>query len=344
MIRELVAQGNTFLNAFGSKDSANLGMSPRNLVHNLPHVDYNDLKYEFGQYVQLHITKDPTNTMKSCTIRAIVLGPRMIQGCYNFMSLETGAQIDGRVVALPSITNNVIHRVEALGQSQKQPFQISKMLQYEWRSSVTIDENDTIIAEDAPAAPQGILPCPIAQLGLPDLVDPLGFLQPNLVRGNPPQGVMIAGGNNVHLNDDILVPPQQLDAADSHPSNDLDATIFAQDASNDNFVLDNSFTREENQREPLFEPTFEPEGNQGADNQGVETQEVENQGAESQGASLETSDARDNSSEDSDISYNESSNGSSFKEIQEGRDVKQQRRGDYFKQPSKSEYGRGKRD
>jgi len=90
MVREIVKQGNEFLNAFGTKDSISDGLSPRNIIDNLPHVDYNDLKYEFGQYVQLHVTEKLANTMKSRTIGAIVLGPRRIQGQYNYMSLETG--------------------------------------------------------------------------------------------------------------------------------------------------------------------------------------------------------------------------------------------------------------
>ena len=78
MVRELISQGNTFLNAFGSNDSIADGLSPRNIIDNLPHIDYNDLKYEFGQYVQLHVTEKVTNTMASRTIGTIVLGPKLI--------------------------------------------------------------------------------------------------------------------------------------------------------------------------------------------------------------------------------------------------------------------------
>ena len=90
MIRELVKQGNEFLNAFGTKYSVSDGWSPRNITDNLPHVDYNNLKYEFGQYVQLHVTQKVTNSMKSRTIEAILLSTRSIQGHYNHMYLETG--------------------------------------------------------------------------------------------------------------------------------------------------------------------------------------------------------------------------------------------------------------
>ena len=89
MIRELVKQGNEFQNAFGTEDSVSDGLSPRNIIDNLPHVDYNNLKYEFGKYIQLHVTQKVTNTMKSRTIGAIVLSSRWIQGQYNYMSLDT---------------------------------------------------------------------------------------------------------------------------------------------------------------------------------------------------------------------------------------------------------------
>ena len=91
---------------------------PRNIIDNLPHIDYNDLKYEFGQYMQLHVTQRFTNTMKSRTVGAIVLGPRDIRGTYNYMSLEIGEKIDGRVVAELPITEDVIRRVEQLGEDQ----------------------------------------------------------------------------------------------------------------------------------------------------------------------------------------------------------------------------------
>ena len=80
MIRELVKQGNEFLNSFRTKFSVSDELSPQDIINNLPHVDYNNLKYKFGQYVQLHVTLNVKNTMKIRTIGAIVLSPRRIQG------------------------------------------------------------------------------------------------------------------------------------------------------------------------------------------------------------------------------------------------------------------------
>ena len=162
MVRELIEQGNAFLNAFGTKDNMAQGLSPRNIIDNLPHIDYNDLKYEFGQYVQLHVTQKFTNTMKSRTIGAIVLGPRDIRGTYNFMSLETGEKIDGRVVAELPITEDVIRRVEQLGEEQNQPVRASRMLQYEWRPGIGIAQDDHE-PEQQGEGNEGIIPEPIDQ-------------------------------------------------------------------------------------------------------------------------------------------------------------------------------------
>ena len=85
MLRELLQQSNSFLNAIGPIDAIGAGLSPRNIIDNLPNIDYNHLKYEFGQYVQLHVNQRFTNTMHSRTIGAIVLGPRDIRGQYNYI-------------------------------------------------------------------------------------------------------------------------------------------------------------------------------------------------------------------------------------------------------------------
>ena len=139
MVWELILQVNLFLNAFGSNDNLGDGLSARNIIENLPHVDYNDLKYKFGQYVQLQVNEKVTNTMLSRKIGEIVLSPRQIQVQYNLMYLETVAKIDGRVVAILPLIQKVVNRVEKLGLNQEQPFRASKMLKYEWRPGVAIE-------------------------------------------------------------------------------------------------------------------------------------------------------------------------------------------------------------
>ena len=187
MIREIIKQGNAFLNAFGSKDSVGDGLTPRNIIDNLPHVDYNDLKFELGQYVQLHIQEKITNTMKSRTIGAIVLGPRNIRGRYNYMSLETGAQIDGRVVAELPLTVEVIERVESFGLKQAQPYRASKMLKYEWRPGTTIGNDDAIIHIEDEQNVDNIVPDPIMPDVQPAGPNPFDVNTP-VVEGLAPQG------------------------------------------------------------------------------------------------------------------------------------------------------------
>ena len=145
MLQELIRMGNTILNAFGNYASITKGLSPRNIIDNLPHINYHHLKYEFGQYVQLHITQAITNTMHTRTIGAIVLGPRDIRGRYNFLSLETGKPINGRVVAVLPLTQDVIHTVKQFGVAQQQPLRESKMLQYEWRPGIPIADDDRAV-------------------------------------------------------------------------------------------------------------------------------------------------------------------------------------------------------
>jgi len=169
MVREIILQGNTFLNAFGNGNMVASGLTPRNIIDNLPHVDYNDLKHEFGEYVQLHVTErnQRTNTMRTRTVGAIVLGPRKITGKYNYMSLESGSQIDGRVTPgqLP-ITNDVIERVETFGRQQRQPFRMSRTLIFEWRPGNPIGDEDAFVIQNEPQAQQVVIPGPI------DITDP----------------------------------------------------------------------------------------------------------------------------------------------------------------------------
>ena len=141
---------NEFLNDFGTKYSVSDGLLPQNIINNLPHVDYNDFKYEFGKYVQLHVTLKVTNTMKIRTIGGIVLITRRIQGHYNYMSLETGEKIDGKVFAVLIITDDIIQRVETIGKIQQQTFRASRMLHYEWRPvhAIAADDANTDVPED----------------------------------------------------------------------------------------------------------------------------------------------------------------------------------------------------
>lgn len=155
-------------------------MSDRNIIDNLPHVDYNDLKYEFGKYVQLQVTEKVINKMMSRTIGAIVLSPRQIQGQYNFMSLETGSKIDGRVVAILPLIPELVDRVEKLRLDQEQPFRVSKMLKYEWRPGVAIENEDAAIED------QDISNNKITLIDPPHIVQDIPEAGPNPLAISPP--------------------------------------------------------------------------------------------------------------------------------------------------------------
>lgn len=58
------------------------------------------------------------------------------------MSLETGREIHGRVVAELPITREVISRVEELGKQQDQIIPTTSLLRYEWRPGKPIASKD----------------------------------------------------------------------------------------------------------------------------------------------------------------------------------------------------------
>ena len=308
MVRELIMQGNEFLNAFGTKDTIADGLSPRNIIDNLPHVDYNDLKYEFGQYVQIHVTEKVTNTMKSRTIGAIVLGPRKIQGRYNYMSLETGVVIDGRVVAVLPLTVAVIERVESLGQKQDQPFRASKMLKYEWRPGNAIGDDDVIVTLEDENRQIGIIPEPINQ-DMPAVgPNPFALHPGTIAEGLAPQGAL--DNDDDDDDDDDHRPIRQM---------------------------------EENQGAPVAENQGAPEvqGAPVAENQGApEVQGAhENQGAPEEVETL-PSDSEDGDNDDSMLSYDSSSE---EEDEPDSRKDERERRSTHF-DTNTEDFGRGKRD
>lgn len=312
MVREIIKQGNEFLNAFGSGHTIGHGLTPRNIIDNLPHVDYNDLlKYELGEYVQLHVTERVTNTMRSRTIGAIVLGPRNLTGRYNFMSLETGAIIDGRVVAQLPITSAVIARVEELGQAQQQPFRASRMLQYEWRPGTPIANDDAFIIQHEGAPHPAIIPDPIApepaiaQVELPDA-------GPNPFTAAP---TMDAGTGA----EEELEPPQpQVDTAINQVNN-----------FNDNIVHPTPMLEEQTADENNIDEIDEDEPTPTVENQGAdEATMIEDQGAQNE-------DKVDKREDEADLGD---------EEVMKRREEEKKRRASHFEVDTSGNSGRGKRN
>ena len=139
---------------------------------------YNYLKYELGKYIQLHVTQNVTNTMKIRTIEAIVLSTRRIKGQYNYMCLETGENIDGTVLGVLTITDNVIQRVETLGKTQQQRLRASRILQCEWGPGYAVAADDANL--DVPEDDKHILvPYPVEQQYIVQDSNPFSILANN---------------------------------------------------------------------------------------------------------------------------------------------------------------------
>jgi len=79
------------------------------------------------------------------------------------VSLETGEKIDGRVVVVLLITDDVINRVEAFGKTQNQPFRASRMLQYEWRPGQAMDADDADFTVGECDENNLLVPAPVVQ-------------------------------------------------------------------------------------------------------------------------------------------------------------------------------------
>jgi hypothetical protein len=97
-------------------------MSPAGIVTGAGVPDYNRMRLEFGEYVQLFEDKDPSNTLRARSLGAIALTPTgNAQGDYFFMSLATGKKLSRHSwTALPR-TDSAIARVEAIAFHEQQP-------------------------------------------------------------------------------------------------------------------------------------------------------------------------------------------------------------------------------
>ena len=170
MIRALVQLIIDELNAEPARDGYK-GATPRNIIDNLSHLDCNDLKYEFGSYVQLHMREQITNTMRQRTIDAIVLN-HTSSGKYRFMSLETGREVDGTVKEVLPLTDEIIKKVEDMGAKQGISLNPSRMLAFEWRPGQPFDNDDVIHDQHANvpfAIPQAVFPVLAHNAALPVL-------------------------------------------------------------------------------------------------------------------------------------------------------------------------------
>ena len=85
--------------------------------------DYNcHCKLAFGAYAQVHEENFPTNSQQARTLGAICLGPSgNLQGGYKFMNLRTGKKLTRRRWTALPMPQEVIDRVNKLGEADGQP-------------------------------------------------------------------------------------------------------------------------------------------------------------------------------------------------------------------------------
>jgi len=120
MIQELVYHAAKGLNQFPSQNGISETLSPLTIMTGRANPDYNDLKLEFGLYVQFFEDNDPSNTTTSGNTGAIVMNPTgNAQGDYQFMSLTTGKRLSRHQWTEIPMTNAVISAVESIGQERR---------------------------------------------------------------------------------------------------------------------------------------------------------------------------------------------------------------------------------
>jgi hypothetical protein len=129
------------LNQFPWKYGISDTMSPSTIVVGTGPPDYNNMRIEFGSYVQVFEDHSPTNTPRARTLGAIALNPTgNAQGDYYFMSLATGHKISRHNWTELPMTDTAIGRVEAIAFIDKQPLIQERGLVVEWRHDQVIDD------------------------------------------------------------------------------------------------------------------------------------------------------------------------------------------------------------
>ena len=102
--------------------------------------DYNELKLEFGSYVQVFEDNTPSNTTSSRNTGAIVLNPTgNAQGDYFFMSLVTRKRLSRHQWTEIPMTNAVISADEAMAEKEGQPLIKGGFPLFEWHPNTPVE-------------------------------------------------------------------------------------------------------------------------------------------------------------------------------------------------------------
>ena len=147
MVKGLLKYATMLQNAFPTKSGISDALSPRNIVQGLPNIDFDNLKYEFGEYGELSEDSTVTNTQAGRTKGALALYPRGQHGSWAFLSLSTGREVHGRTFTPLPITDEVIARVAELAAAQGQPIIHDGRLLYEWMPGVPITDDDAELGD-----------------------------------------------------------------------------------------------------------------------------------------------------------------------------------------------------
>jgi hypothetical protein len=122
LTRALVEKACQDLNSLPALDGISSTLSPLTIVTGRPGFDYNTLRLDLGEYVQVFEANLPTNTPATRTTGALALCiARNNSGAYNFMSLATGRVITRRQWTRIPLPTEVIAHVNQMAQAERQP-------------------------------------------------------------------------------------------------------------------------------------------------------------------------------------------------------------------------------
>ena len=119
MIKGMVEYQVNMRNKFPGENRISDTMSPSTIIAGIPWLSYNDLKLEYGQYVQTHDHPSKSNNMKTRTTLTISIRPSGSTNGWLFMSLEIGKQILRYKWTVLPIPECVIDKVQELAETYK---------------------------------------------------------------------------------------------------------------------------------------------------------------------------------------------------------------------------------
>jgi hypothetical protein len=135
LVKEIVRFSVTCLNQLPAEDGVSDTLSPNAILTGKADPDYNNMRVEFGSYVQIYEPATfATNTLRSRTTGAIALtATGNTQGDYYFLSLITGRRVSRHQWTQVPVTEAAIERVEQLATKETQSWVQTTGLLVEWR-------------------------------------------------------------------------------------------------------------------------------------------------------------------------------------------------------------------